>query len=54
MSPRRSRRLVVLAPEAERAVGLGATRLADGPTWITLADPAGQPFELCQAEASAP
>src|SRR5919108_5431141 len=27
--------------EAERAVGLGATRLADGPTWITLADPAG-------------
>jgi hypothetical protein len=28
------------------AVGLGATRLADGPTWITLADPAGHPFCL--------
>src|SRR6059058_4240303 len=26
---------------AGRAVALGATRLADGPTWITLADPAG-------------
>ncbi|SCF24861.1 Glyoxalase-like domain-containing protein [Micromonospora chaiyaphumensis] len=36
--------------EAERAVGLGATRLADGPTWITLADPAGHPFDLCGAE----
>jgi predicted enzyme related to lactoylglutathione lyase len=31
---------------AERAVGLGATRLADGPSWITLADPAGHPFCL--------
>ncbi len=35
--------------QAERAVGLGATRLAEGPTWITLADPAGHPFDLCQA-----
>jgi catechol 2,3-dioxygenase-like lactoylglutathione lyase family enzyme len=35
---------------AERAVGLGATRLADGPTWITLADPAGHPFDLCQKD----
>jgi catechol 2,3-dioxygenase-like lactoylglutathione lyase family enzyme len=35
--------------QAGRAVGLGATRLADGPTWITLADPAGHPFDLCQA-----
>src|SRR5215469_14118616 len=26
---------------AQRAVALGATRLADGATWITLADPAG-------------
>jgi catechol 2,3-dioxygenase-like lactoylglutathione lyase family enzyme len=35
---------------AERAIALGATRLADGPTWITLADPAGHPFDLCQRE----
>jgi catechol 2,3-dioxygenase-like lactoylglutathione lyase family enzyme len=35
---------------AERAVGLGATRLADGPNWITLADPAGHPFDLCQKD----
>jgi catechol-2,3-dioxygenase len=38
---------------AERAVSLGATRLADGPTWITLADPAGHPFDLCQKEGVA-
>ena len=38
---------------AVRAIELGATRLADGPTWITLADPAGHPFDLCQAEESA-
>jgi predicted enzyme related to lactoylglutathione lyase len=35
---------------AERAVGLGATRLADGANWITLADPAGHPFDLCQKD----
>lgn len=35
---------------AERAVSLGATRLADGATWITLADPAGHPFDLCQKD----
>jgi catechol 2,3-dioxygenase-like lactoylglutathione lyase family enzyme len=35
---------------AERAVGLGATRLAAGPSWITLADPAGHPFDLCQKD----
>jgi catechol-2,3-dioxygenase len=35
---------------AERAVGLGATRLADGATWVTLADPAGHPFDLCQQD----
>jgi catechol 2,3-dioxygenase-like lactoylglutathione lyase family enzyme len=29
-----------------RAVALGATRLADGATWITLAEPAGHPFCL--------
>ncbi|MGR6317880.1 VOC family protein [Micromonospora soli] len=40
--------------EAGRAVGLGATRLADGPTWITLADPAGHPFDLCQADGVGP
>jgi catechol 2,3-dioxygenase-like lactoylglutathione lyase family enzyme len=40
--------------EAERAVGLGATRLADGANWITLADPAGHPFDLCQADGVGP
>jgi catechol 2,3-dioxygenase-like lactoylglutathione lyase family enzyme len=39
---------------AERAVGLGATRLADGPTWVTLADPAGHPFDLCQRNGVGP
>jgi len=39
---------------AERAVGLGATRLADGPSWITLADPAGHPFDLCQRDGVGP
>jgi catechol 2,3-dioxygenase-like lactoylglutathione lyase family enzyme len=39
---------------AERAIALGATRLADGPTWITLADPAGHPFDLCQADGVGP
>jgi catechol 2,3-dioxygenase-like lactoylglutathione lyase family enzyme len=37
---------------AERAVALGATRLADGPTWVTLADPAGHPFDLCQRDGA--
>lgn len=39
---------------AERAVQLGATRLADGPSWITLADPAGHPFDLCQRDGVGP
>ena len=39
---------------ADRAVGLGATRLADGPTWVTLADPAGHPFDLCQRDGAGP
>jgi catechol 2,3-dioxygenase-like lactoylglutathione lyase family enzyme len=39
---------------AERAVALGATRLADGKTWITLADPAGHPFDLCQKDGVGP
>jgi len=40
--------------QAERAVGLGATRLADGPNWVTLADPAGHPFDLCQKDGVGP
>ncbi len=39
---------------AERATGLGATRMADGPTWITLTDPAGHPFDLCQKDGVGP
>lgn len=39
---------------AEKAVSLGATRLAEGATWITLADPAGHPFDLCQAKGVGP
>ena len=39
---------------AERAVGLGASRLADGATWVTLADPAGHPFDLCQRDGVGP
>jgi catechol 2,3-dioxygenase-like lactoylglutathione lyase family enzyme len=39
---------------AARAVGLGATRLADGENWITLADPAGHPFDLCQKDGVGP
>jgi catechol-2,3-dioxygenase len=39
---------------AERAVALGATRLADGQTWITLADPAGHPFDICQRDGIGP
>lgn len=43
-----------LQAQAGRAVGLGAARLADGPRWITLADPAGHPFDLCQADGVGP
>lgn len=39
---------------AARAEQLGATRLADGATWITLADPAGHPFDLCQKDGVGP
>ena len=39
---------------AARAVELGATRLADGASWITLADPAGHPFDLCQRDDAGP
>ena len=48
--------LMIDRPEeaAQRAVALGATRLADGATWITLADPAGHPFDLCQRDGIGP
>jgi catechol 2,3-dioxygenase-like lactoylglutathione lyase family enzyme len=36
--------------QAERAIALGATHLRDGDTWITMADPAGHPFDLCQKD----
>ena len=39
---------------ADKAVGLGATRLATGDSWITLADPAGHPFDLCQRDGVGP
>ena len=39
---------------AERAIALGATQLAAGPTWITLADPSGHPFDLCQSDGVGP
>jgi predicted enzyme related to lactoylglutathione lyase len=39
---------------AERAIALGATRLADGANWITLADPAGHPFDVCQMDGVGP
>ena len=35
-------------------MALGARRLADGATWVTLADPAGHPFDLCQKDGAAP
>jgi len=39
---------------AERAVALGATQLGEGETWITLADPAGHPFDLVQRDGVGP
>jgi catechol-2,3-dioxygenase len=39
---------------AERALKLGATRLADGASWITMADPAGHTFDLVEREGAAP
>ena len=39
---------------AKRAVKLGATKLGEGPSWITLADPAGHPFDLCQRDGVGP
>jgi catechol 2,3-dioxygenase-like lactoylglutathione lyase family enzyme len=42
------------ATEAQRAVELGASHLADGAGWVTLADPAGHPFDLCQKDGVGP
>jgi hypothetical protein len=39
---------------AARAAEPGATRLADGATWVTLADPAGHPFDVCQRAGAGP
>jgi len=39
---------------AQRAVTLGARRLADGASWITLADPSGHTFDLCQRDDVGP
>lgn len=39
---------------AERAVALGATRLADAASWITMSDPAGHVFDLCQRDGVGP
>lgn len=39
---------------AERAERLGAKRLAEGASWITLADPAGHPFDICQRDGVGP
>jgi predicted enzyme related to lactoylglutathione lyase len=46
--------LFVADPEvaATRAVELGATQLAAAPTFVTLADPAGHPFDLCRGEVA--
>jgi len=35
---------------AQHAEKLGARRIGGGERWITLADPAGHPFDLCQGE----
>jgi predicted enzyme related to lactoylglutathione lyase len=42
------------ARHAQRAVDLGATKLAEAASWITLADPAGHPFDLCQQDGVGP
>lgn len=39
-----------LASASARAVELGATVLREGEQWITLADPAGHPFDICLKE----
>lgn len=39
-----------LAAATSQAVALGATLLRENPTWNTLADPAGHPFDLCLSD----
>jgi len=41
-----------LAAASARAVELGATVLRENERWITLADPAGHPFDVCLKEES--
>jgi catechol-2,3-dioxygenase len=43
-------RVTDMEAAAQHAEKLGATRLGGGATWQTLADPAGHPFDLCQAD----
>jgi catechol 2,3-dioxygenase-like lactoylglutathione lyase family enzyme len=43
-------RVADIEAAAARAEELGARRLAGNEHWITLADPAGHPFDLCQAD----
>jgi predicted enzyme related to lactoylglutathione lyase len=46
--------VVGLESAVARAVALGATRLSEGSHWVTLADPAGHPFDLCERSATNP
>jgi len=41
-----------LASASARAVELGATVLRENEQWVTLADPAGHPFDLCLKEGA--
>lgn len=41
-----------LAAASARAVELGATLLRENEQWITLADPAGHPFDVCLKEGA--
>jgi len=43
-------RVADIEAAAAHAERLGAHRLSGNDRWITLADPAGHPFDLCQAE----
>lgn len=39
---------------AAQAVQLGAVWLGEGASWVTLADPAGHPFDICQRDDVGP
>lgn len=43
-----------LAGAADKAISLGATKLAEGPHWVTVADPAGHPLDLAMTSSFAP